>query len=421
MILWEVKLIGLVKRMYYNEKHKNIVEKRGDRYKYLGSYKTKEVTLDGKNKNGKKNYFRVKCPYCGGEYDVRIDHFVDGGQCINCCHTYENSLAHYIQVELKRGLNEFWDWNNNELNPYHIYKNSTKKVKIKCIEKDYHGNYSIDPHHFIRGNRCSYCGNHKVHPKDSFGQWLIDTYGDDAIEKYWSNKNIVNPFSIATQSNKKVWMLCQNKKYHNDNGGYEISPGNFYYGYRCPYCGKHKVHLKDSFGYLYPDKARYWSKNNKKSALEMYPKSSTKKYKFICEKCGQEFEKYLSDLNETNNGVICQNCNASQLEQSTKEILDKYKIKYYREYMYNDLMGIGNKNLRFDFYLPDYDTLIECQGIQHEEWQRTWMAKYKFEKQLEHDKRKKDYCKKNGIKLIEIWYNEIENIEEILKKELSLV
>lgn len=153
----------------------------------------------------------------------------------------------------------------------------------------------------------------------------------------------------------------------------------------------------------------------------MYPKSSTKKYKFICEKCGQEFEKYLSDLNETNNGVICQNCNASQLEQSTKEILDKYKIKYYREYMYNDLMGIGNKNLRFDFYLPDYDTLIECQGIQHEEWQRTWMAKYKFEKQLEHDKRKKDYCKRNGIKLIEIWYNEIENIEEILKKELSLV
>lgn len=198
MILWGVKLIGLVKRMYYNEKHKNIVEKRGDRYKYLGSYRTKEVTLDGKNKNGKKNYFRVKCPYCGGEYDVRIDHFVDGGQCINCCHTYENSLAHYIQVELKRGLNEFWDWNNNKLNPYHIYKNSTKKVKIKCIEKDYHGNYSIDPHHFIRGNRCSYCGNHKVHPKDSFWQWLIDTYGDDAIEKYWSNKNIVNPFSIAT-------------------------------------------------------------------------------------------------------------------------------------------------------------------------------------------------------------------------------
>ena len=51
--------------MYYNEKHINIVEKRGDGYEYLGSYRTKEVTLDGKNKNGKKNYFRVKCPYCG--------------------------------------------------------------------------------------------------------------------------------------------------------------------------------------------------------------------------------------------------------------------------------------------------------------------------------------------------------------------
>ena len=45
--------------MYYNEEHKNIVEKRGDGYTYIGSYKCNEVTLDGKNKNGKQNYIET--------------------------------------------------------------------------------------------------------------------------------------------------------------------------------------------------------------------------------------------------------------------------------------------------------------------------------------------------------------------------
>ena len=32
--------------MYYNEEHKNSVEKRGDGYTYIGSYKCNEITLD---------------------------------------------------------------------------------------------------------------------------------------------------------------------------------------------------------------------------------------------------------------------------------------------------------------------------------------------------------------------------------------
>ena len=51
--------------MYYNEKHKQRVENRGDNYKYIGSYKSKEITIDGKNKKGNATYIRVKCPYCG--------------------------------------------------------------------------------------------------------------------------------------------------------------------------------------------------------------------------------------------------------------------------------------------------------------------------------------------------------------------
>ena len=405
--------------MYYNKEHEKRVEERGDGYEYIGSYRCKEVTIDGKNKKRNDSYIRVKCPYCENEYDIILNSFKKGAKCTKCCNKYENSFAYHIQVELQEPLNKHWDWNDNELNPYHIYKNSTKKVKIKCIKKDYHGNYSIDPHHFYAGKRCPYCCSFhgKVHPKDSFGQWLINNYGEDAIEKYWSSKNTIDPFTIAPQSNKKIWILCQNKDYHNDNGGYKTTVRNFYYGNRCPYCSSQKVHPKDSFGKLYPDKAKYWSKNNKKSPFDVLPYSN-KKYKFICEKCGGEFKRSLDYLNVNSTGVICRECRSSQLEQATKKVLDRYNIKYHREYSYNDLIGVSNGLLRFDFYLPDYNTLIECQGIQHEKWQEGWQTEKDFEDLQIHDQRKKDYCKIHNIPLIEIWYYDIDNIENILIEEV---
>ena len=58
---------------------------------------------------------------------------------------------------------------------------------------------------------------------------------------------------------------------------------------------------------------------------------------------------------------------------------------------------------------------------QHEEWQEGWQSKEIFENQQINDQRKRDYCKRNNIKLIEIWYYEVDNIEEILKEELDLI
>ena len=37
-----------------------------------------------------------------------------------------------------------------------------------------------------------------------------------------------------------------------------------------------------------------------------------------------------------------------------------------------------------------------------------------------HDKRKREYAKDHNIKLLEIWYWDYDNIEEILNKELDL-
>lgn len=147
--------------MYYNQKHKEKIKERKDNYIYIGSYHYREITLDNKNtKNGV--IIRVKCPYCSKEYDVRLDSFINKSKCIYCCNKYENSFAYYIQVELGRGLNEFWDWEKNTVNPYLIYKSSNKyKIWIKCNKTNYHGSYELTPSNFYAGNRCPCCNSKK--------------------------------------------------------------------------------------------------------------------------------------------------------------------------------------------------------------------------------------------------------------------
>jgi len=62
--------------------------------------------------------------------------------------------------------------------------------------------------------------------------------------------------------------------------------------------------------------------------------------------------------------------------------------------------------LEMDIFIPDLRFGIEYQGQQHYEPVKHWGGKEAFLKQKERDKRKRKLCKKNGIKLIEIKYNE---------------
>ena len=401
--------------MYINNKHKEIVENR--RYEYIGSYKKDEITIDGKN-NKKNTYIRVKCPYCGTEYDVRLGHFRRGDNCTNCCNKYENSLAYHIQQELKEPLNKYWDWEKNVVNPYCINKNTHKKVWIKCNKVDYHGSYETVCSSFTRGNRCPYCNSfasHKVHKLDSFAQYHIEHTDKDFLEKYWSNKNTIDPFTISPSSSKKIFIKCQEKEYHGD---YETTCNVFTAGHRCSYCYNQKIHPLDSFGSLYPEKAKYWSKRNKKSPYEVAPKV-IKKYWFICEDCGSEFERSLNNINSQNGSLKCHNCTTSKGEQKINKYLKENNIDFIPQKQFNNLIGLKGGNLSYDFYLPKQNLLIEYQGEQHEKFVKNFHNSIKdFEKQLEHDRRKKKYAINHNINLLEIWYYDFDNIEEILNKTL---
>ena len=68
--------------------------------------------------------------------------------------------------------------------------------------------------------------------------------------------------------------------------------------------------------------------------------------------------------------------------------------------------------------MPEYNIGIEYQGEQHEKVNNFFGGERQLEIQLEHDKRKREYAKNHNIKLLEIWYYDFNNIEEILKSQL---
>ena len=74
--------------------------------------------------------------------------------------------------------------------------------------------------------------------------------------------------------------------------------------------------------------------------------------------------------------------------------------------------------LSYDFFLPNHNILIEYQGEFHD-GNNAIQTKSGLKRQQEHDRRKRESAKENGIKLLEIWYWDFDNIDEILKKELN--
>lgn len=58
----------------------------------------------------------------------------------------------------------------------------------------------------------------------------------------------------------------------------------------------------------------------------------------------------------------------------------------------------------FDFYLPDYNTIIEYDGLQHFKPIVIWGGDQKLNKQKENDNIKNLYCKQHNINLIRLPY-----------------
>lgn len=114
-----------------------------------------------------------------------------------------------------------------------------------------------------------------------------------------------------------------------------------------------------------------------------------------------------------NGSVSSCGCLSSKGEQKLQSLFTQMNISFETQKSFTDLYSPKGFPLFFDFYLIDYNILIEYQGIQHYECTNTWWnTPENFEQLRIRDNRKREYCKEKEIPLIEIPYWDYEKIND---------
>ena len=138
---------------------------------------------------------------------------------------------------------------------------------------------------------------------------------------------------------------------------------------------------------------------------------------FKCDKCQYETS---TSMNLNRHKLICTgNQKISSGELKIKNALNSMKINYVFDSTFEQLTRECKQNLRFDFYIAEFKTVIEFNGQHHYEPVRFGgmsleEAKSKFEKQIRNDNIKKEFCERNGYNLLIIKFNEFLNVDTIL-------
>ena len=112
------------------------------------------------------------------------------------------------------------------------------------------------------------------------------------------------------------------------------------------------------------------------------------------------------------NGCSC--CSSSKGEKKVREWLIKNNILFEEQKIFDDC--IHKNKLRFDFYLPGTNTIIEYDGILH--FKETPL-KNNLTESLIKDRIKDEYCINNNINLIRIGF--WEDVEEVLTQSSTKV
>lgn len=116
---------------------------------------------------------------------------------------------------------------------------------------------------------------------------------------------------------------------------------------------------------------------------------------FYCVKCSAYFtQKPISHLQ----GRGCSLCCESKHEKLIKRWLQTTDYKFEPQKVFPDLRY--QNSLRCDFYIDQFNLIIEFDGIQHFEPVEAWGGVEKFLKVQARDRVKNEYCTKKRINLL---------------------
>lgn len=122
------------------------------------------------------------------------------------------------------------------------------------------------------------------------------------------------------------------------------------------------------------------------------------RYRCRCD-CGNEI---FALANALRNGDVssCGCMGRSKAECYVCNYLDEHDVEYVPQQSFDDCLSDKGFVLSYDFYLPDFNLLIECQGKQHYESIEFFGGDERLEYQQRHDVLKAEYARLHGYSLL---------------------
>jgi glutaredoxin len=286
---------------------------------------------------------------------------------------------------------------NPDITVVGTYKNSHTKIEFRCKEGH---KWITTPNNVLSGKTCLTCANiqSSLRQRKSHEQFVKEL------------KNIHPDITVIGEyvnSNTKIEFMCS--KGHI----WKSAPSNLLSGCSCPFCKGEKISalkFKTHEQFL----GEVLELGIDVTVLGTYH-SAREHILCRCNKCNHE---WMITPNNLLRGFGCPKCKKSKGEQAVEEYLIAHNIVFETQKRFADC--IDQRPLPFDFYLPEYNMLIEYQGAQH------YMATHRMgdEEKLiyrqKHDCIKREYCKDKGINLLEIPYTNLNQVSEILSDVLNM-
>ena len=272
------------------------------------------------------------------------------------------------------------------------YINSETRVCIICPK---HGEFWQQPNNHLSGKGCKKCRNYELREgrslsKNDFINRAKQIHGD----KYdYSKVEYVNQHT-------KVCIICP------IHGEFLQFPQTHLRGSGCNKCKGKKISTsKRSNTDEFITKTMKIHGNKYDYSKVEYVNDRTL-VRIICPIHGE----FLQTPNIHFQGCGCQKCNESHLEKCVSKVLEDNKIEYVYQKKFD---WLGKQSL--DFYLPEYNIAIECQGIQHYKPVKHFGGEENFIKTLNRDKIKLLKVLENNIKMVYVNDNNKNNfLKEIL-------
>jgi hypothetical protein len=391
--------------MTFKEFEDRANNKHNFKFKYTGEYI-----------NNKTNSIIATCKDCGYEFPVRPDNHLNVGTGCKMCSRKKISqkISYTLGEFLDKAKKKHCDKNNEPIYDYSLvteYNGANEKYQYICHEKDpitgeEHGIFEQTATRHLYGDKCPKCT----------GPYM----DQDLFIKRSTviHKGIYDYSQVIFESTKKEVIIIDPVY-----GEFKMKPNSHLngQGHQKRYDARRGDKTRKSLAQLKEDIVKVHG--NKYDLSKIVYKNRYTEIVLSCKEIDPITDEEHGDFKIKPNKLIhrgqgCDKCRESTLERQIRVLLELNNINYIKQHKFDWLKNPNTKcKLSLDFYLPDYNIVIEGQGEQH-----FAIRDYCYSKKhlnidvIERDIIKYNLVKDNGLKMLyiiadKIYKNDIINCD----------